>query len=135
MDITLQVIFNPKTHDLSYDTQKQARRYRRGDIVGVMLTGNTGLPSFNRPFAFIHITGVPNRPIAQIRARLTTPAFDPLVLVNDNPAQLRRRRWRIPRSILPQGIIDQLIANRQVTVTWAQVKPFVRKKLISNKLK
>ncbi len=47
------------------------------------------------------------------------------------PAIARKRAWRIPPNILPGVKKNKLIANREITVTWAQVKPFIRKKRVT----
>jgi len=35
VDIALQIVINPATHDLSYDAEKEARRLVRGDVIAV----------------------------------------------------------------------------------------------------
>ena len=212
MNITLQVILTPATHDLSYNPAKAARRYRRGDIVGVLLSSEvTEPPNPNTRLVFVHITGAPDRPIQTIRNKLTnnirsripysdvvpvfiwdemeaaggyspfldiptvsmSPDIDVTMVVR--PADLietqakfatitsttqdpqtfaytivgtvntwlltgeiyqkdRRREWRIPPGIVPTGLRNQLINDREIAITWTQAKPYIRKKIISNRL-
>jgi hypothetical protein len=46
----------------------------------------------------------------------------------------RKAKWRIPASILPVNIRNTLLTNREITVTWEQAKPFIRKKVVANRL-
>lgn len=60
----------------------------------------------------------------------------------DNKVQLdgeklglyRKRRWRIPPMLLPLALRQELLANRQITVAWADAKARIRRKIILNRL-
>lgn len=117
MNITLQVILNTKSHNVS--PEKETRRYRQGDIVDVYQA--VGPP--DGPLGFIHIIGFPNKPYQQIRNRLIIPIYNPVI-----PAErLRRRRWTIQ---LPD--MAQLIADKEITMPWGQVRPYIRRKIVVN---
>ncbi len=133
MNITLQVMLYPANHDLSYNLEKQAVRYRRGDIVKVYLTSEiVEPPTIGTRMAFIHITGVPDvAPFEDIKNILTRSIHNEVYL---NRPVLRRRAWRLPNANLPQAIKNQLIATQEITVTWTQAKPYIRKKAIVNAL-
>jgi hypothetical protein len=45
----------------------------------------------------------------------------------------RKRGWRIPASVLPANVRNQLLNNREITVTWLQAKPYVRNKIVADR--
>jgi len=134
MDITIQIMLVPPTHDLSASPEKDAARYRRGDIVSVYLSSEiTEAPSPASRLGFVHITAVPDSiPFSKIKSELLSSSYDPVILID--PDVWRKRKWRIPASVLPVDVRNTLLADREVTFTWSQVKPYVRKKIIYNKL-
>lgn len=143
MDISLQIIVEAASHDLSANPEKEAARYRRGDIVGVYLTSDVGAPSLNGRLGFVHITGVPDSiNISKIKNRLLGEIIDRVTVSDpdipggtvDTVDLIRRRAWRIPPSIIPVGVRNQLLTNREAAVTWGQIKPYVRKKIVSDRL-
>ena len=121
MDITLQIMAYPPIHDLSYNLAKEARRYQRGDIVAVYLRTNVvEPPHVGSRMVFVHITSVPITAI-QKAEKLINAHYDS---VNIN-LLLKRRRFNIDPQSLPLAIRNQLIANREITVTWTQAKPYL----------
>lgn len=145
MDISLQVIVIAANHDLSTNPQKEAARYRRGDIVNVYLTADVGSPSLIRRFGFIHITGIPDGPdpearFAKIEALLGDGVVDRVLVPDTDLPEMveeatlvRTRAWRVPPSIIPVAKRNQLLTDRETTVTWTQAKPYVRKKMVTIK--
>jgi len=122
MDITLQIMAYPPTHDLSYDPAKEARRYKRGDIVAVYLRSEiVEQPTAGGRMVFVHITDVPIIAI-QKAEKLMNPHYD---LININML-LKKRRFNIDPQSLPVAVRNQLIANREITVTWTQAKPYLK---------
>lgn len=132
MDITLHIIANPATHEL--EGMKAAMRYRRGDILDVYRAnkyatlqsdGNYKLnksPGHPR-FVFIHIKNIPDTLDKQkIKAKLIATVD----LLDDT---VRRRKWHIPPSILPSAFKQKLLAEKEITVEFATVKAYIRKKL------
>ena len=134
MDITLQVMIEPPTHDLSYDAAKNAARNRRGDVIGVYLTSDvTEPPNPNGRLGFIHITGVPDvLSFDRIRERLTSAFHDPLLVTEK--VMWRKRKWRIRASVIPAGARNTLLTTKELTVTWLQAKPYLRRKEVFNRL-
>jgi hypothetical protein len=143
---SLVVMVAPATHDLSYNVQKEAGRYRRGDIVDIVLTSKTQAPNVNGRLGYIHITGVPNR-ISLARAKevlLSLVTIDDPDYVNSgldidigqDVRQLitRTRQWRIPVSLIPLAKRQAMLNNREFTVNWATVKPYIRKKIVADRL-
>lgn len=139
MDISLQVIVVPATHTLP--TEKHERRYVAGDIVDVISTAKLadwdgteyrvrgGITSPR--LGFVHITGIPDRPLERIRNKLTRPYVDrdSVLVANPTGAILKRRAWRVPPTSIPAPIRNRLQTRREITVTWAQVKNFVANKM------
>lgn len=142
MNLTLQIIVQPAAHDLSYDSAKAARRYAVGDVVDVWdadvvapYNGTEHLlrePIANPRFVFVHVRGVPDRPLERVKLLLcgrdveigSIPGPDGL-----EPAIVgyyRRRRWGVVVSDIPAAIRNRLQSYRQITVTWTQVKNYLK---------
>lgn len=129
MNITIELLAIPKTHILS-DAAKEARRYRRGDIVEAFLRSEIiEPPSPNSPFIFIHINNVPDtRTFEQVKKKIMQPVYEPVIIVD--PEEYRRRKFRIRLGQLPQAVIDELTATREYEVSWTQAKNFIRRKAV-----
>jgi len=126
-------MLNPATHDLSYDPAKEAMRYRVGDVFDVFLTPANFTFSMDTRFGFIHITNVPDvYSIETIKKALSAPVRSTVII--DNPPLYRRRKWRIKPSAIPVGARNAMIANHELTVTWTQAKPYIRKKVVIDNL-
>jgi len=132
VDVTLEIMLEPATHDLSYDPEKAARRYRRGDILtgwvasqyATLTDGKYRLNAgaAGSPFAYVHITDVPNSIALKLRDKLTERLEE------------RRRRWRVPQSVLPAAIGAELLTMGEITVDWTAAKTRIRRKIIINPL-
>ncbi len=153
-DITLEIILDPSTHDLSYDLNKEAGRYRRGDIVHFWLAEEHATLDANgdyrliagaagvKVFGYIHIRNVPNPRAARMRDVLMSSTGETKEVVKTHPLlpgeaptetvpdMFRKRKWRIRRGVMTPTIRDRLLAEREITGTWQQMKPLIRRKII-----
>jgi len=156
VDVTLQIILEPSVHDLSYNPERDAMRYRRGDIHAGHLstdvaTFNGGTGDYNitegigsSTFGYIHITGVPVNLAVKARSVLSQstsetgmfekndPELGPIMIEESDPYRICR--WRIPRSVLPPAMLTALLADREITTTWALAKPRIRRKIVAVRL-
>jgi len=125
MDITLQVVIDAPAHAIRGDA-KIACRYRAGDIVGVYLSDEIlAPPNPSTRMGFVHITNAPDTySFNTIKRVLTQP------IITTHGGVDRRRAWRIPPSILPISARTTLINDREISYSWAQARPYVRKKLV-----
>lgn len=111
----------PPTHDLSYNLVKEAKRYKRGDIVAVYLRSKiVEPPHIGSRMVFIHITNVPV--IAIQKAEKLMMSYNDSV---NTETILKRRRFNINPQSLPLAVRNALITNREITVTWTQAKPYL----------
>ncbi len=137
MNLTLQILVAPSQHVIS-DPAKNARRYAVGDIVCVwdadVVAPYNGTAHIlrdvisNLKFVFVHVRGVPDRPLDLIRDRLCADDsdfgyFDGQLTVL---AYYRRRKFAAVLADIPTNIRNRLNADRQITVTWTQVKNYVK---------
>ncbi len=155
VDVTLQIMLEPATHDLSYNPEKAAARFRRGDIfaghlapdVATLTSGTYNITEGigSTVFGYVHITGVPTNLAVKARNVLIFGTSETAIEVKPDPVtgldeehvsldDWRLRRWRIPRSALTPGSLNKLLADREITITWAKVKPRIRKKIIAVRL-
>jgi hypothetical protein len=109
------------------DPEKQARGcYQIGDIVEVLddskhdgdLVANPIAP----PFYLVRITGVTK----EQALKYMQPYIDPATVGTENPVTLRRRLHNVEVANIPAGIKATLLADRYVSVSWAQVRNFIR---------
>ena len=127
INITLQVIIDPPTHNISDRPLTEAARSRPGDIVSVYFTENVGPMNPSLPLGFIHITGAPDVPLQ----RLINKVCGPLLEADEIT---RKHAWRVPPSVLPLALRNKLVADREITVTWTQAKTRIRKKIAATRL-
>lgn len=125
MDISLLIWADPDTH---------AQGYQLGDIISVSLMHNEECS--NARFVLVNITGVPDKAppdvlLARIKYMLEEPESI-IINISDAPTKSRRRRraWNIKPANIPQVIRTQLLADRKITVTWIQAKPFLLKRFV-----
>lgn len=156
VDVTLEIMLEPPTHDLSYAPEKEAARLRRGDILEIIrstdfatkdgdgdyrVTEGIGNPRFG----YIHITDVPNARARKMRDLLTQPTPetrerelpDPetgLPVVHIISDSYRMKRWRIPRSVIPAALKATLLAEREITVSWNAFRDRIRRKIVTSRL-
>lgn len=103
--------------------------YHRGDVVDVGLRHYDGC--HHPRFVLVHIEGVPDlapediqlRRLKQMLERHTIKGFG---------EEVRRRSWRVDVASLPTAIRNELLTNREYTVTWTQAKNYLGKKVVTN---
>lgn len=137
MNLTLQILIAPATHNIS-DPAKAARRYTQGDLVEIwdadIVAPYNGTAHLMRDvisspkFVFVHVRGVPDRPMAIVKERLLT--WDVEVGTFDGEVSVigyyRRRRFSAVLANIPTNVRNRLQSDRQITVTWTQVKNYVK---------
>lgn len=132
MDITLQIMAKPATHDLSYDPAKEARRYIKGDVISVYKRSDCPEPPApNTRMVFIHITDVPIIAIQKAKALMGedfTLIPGPEVGSWDKDVN-RRRKWNVADVDLPVPALNKLKNDREFTVTWTKAKPYLKNKV------
>lgn len=135
--ITLQIMVNVGTHDLSYDLMKAAIRHRNGDILAVYPTSDLAdLVGGDYKFrdvissprsVFVHVRDVPQG--------LEDKAIRRLIERHQPAAEVfRLRLFRIPPSVVPAATLATLLAEKELTVDWLQAKQFIRQKSITTLL-
>jgi len=132
--LTLQIIVNAPTHAVN-DSKGAAYRYRNGDIIAGHRTADNATfdgtkwfwnwPITSPRTVFVHITGVPDALIDNALLRLSEQHKTANI-------KLRKRRFRIPPSVVPNTWLQQLLIDRETTVSWTVAKQRVRKKLVTN---
>ncbi len=117
--VTLQILKNTHTHNLS--TQKKARRIVMGDIIAIYPRINVP-PSPNSNCYFIHINNMPNK-LAR-RTKLALENYDYFIneLGEPDSTFISKRRFFIKIPHIPLSIRRRLIADRECTITWNQIK-------------
>lgn len=118
-------------HDNAHaDPVKDARGcYRRGDIVQVLddsahdgdLVKNPIMP----PWILVRITGVTK---AQAE-KYMLPYIDPATVNTERPVTLRRRLHNVEVASIPSAIRTKLLSDRYVSVSWSQVRNYIRNRL------
>jgi len=112
------------------DPEKQARGcYSIGDIVEVLddskhdgdLVKNPIAP----PFYLVRITGVTKAQADKYMA----PYIDPATVGTENPVTLRRRQFNVEVASIPAAIRNKLMADRYVSVSWSQVRNYIRNRM------
>lgn len=95
--------------------------YKRGDIVDVRPDGwhwgtEEGLPKF----VIVKVPGLDPERVKH--------AMEPHHDLSDaeNPKMIRRRKWNLDSSVIPQGIRAALFSTGSLTITPAQLRSFVR---------
>ncbi len=99
-------------------------KWRRGEIVEIFEM-SSGRPS--SAFVNIHITGIP-KTLEQIRNKVMRRHWADDEEEGEEPVALARRRWVIDHTIIPAGKLQELQDNGHFTVTWAQVKAFIKRR-------
>ena len=136
MDVALQIIINEPTHPLQ-NPEQEAMRLKNGDIMQAFLATRIGdlsgsdyiprQPVTSPRMGFVFITGVPNVVIKKLHRFLTSEHMD----ISDplDVKTLVRRKWGIPFAGVPAPILNELQTNKYITVTWTQVKNYLRNKI------
>lgn len=144
MNLSFQILIAPATHDLSYNPAKAARRYAQGDLVDIWnadiiapYDGQNHVlrePISNPRFAFVHVRGVPDRPLSVVKERLLATDTEVGTFWDEEDQRnavaiigyYRRKRFNTVISSIPANVRNRLQADRQITVTWTQVKNYVK---------
>lgn len=137
MNLTLQILVAPATHTIP-DAAKAARRYAVGDLVEIwdadIVAPYDGTAHLLRDvissmkFVFVHVRGVPDRPLAAVKARLLDSdieigTFDGERIVI---GYYRRKRFNLVLADIPTNVRNRLQSDRQITVMWTQVKNYIK---------
>lgn len=103
-------------------------RWRRGEVVDVFPLEQCPGPAGHPRHLHIHITGVPFT-LEQVKRALTKRhSGDPALELLDQGI-IARRRFCINAADIPINARNQLVTNREITVTWNQVKSYIRRRL------
>lgn len=138
MNLTLQILIAPATHVIA-DPAKNARRYTQGDLVCVWdadvvapYNGTAHLmrePISNPKFVFVHVRDVPAQ-VTLDRARDRLLGSDEEFGFFDGEltvlAYHRRKKFGAVLADIPANVRNRLQADRQITVTWTQVKNYIK---------
>lgn len=138
MNFTLQILVAPATHTIA-DPAKNARRYAVGDLVCIwdadVVAPFNGTAHLMRDvisspkFVFVHVRGVP--------AQVTLERAQERLLARDEEfgffdgemtvlAYHRRKKLGAVLADIPTSVRNRLQSDRQITVTWTQVKSYVK---------
>ncbi len=138
MNITLQILVAPSQHVIA-DPDKNARRYAVGDIVCVwdadVVAPYNGTDHILRDeisttkFVFVHVRSVPAQ-VTLERARDRLLGSDETFGYFDGDqtvlAYYRRKKFGAVLESIPTAVRNRLQTDRQITVTWTQVKNYVK---------
>ena len=125
VDITL-VLFR---HD-----NPNATDNRVGDVHTLYLTSELGDTRRFDQWVYVHITGVPNVGAAKLkRFRNKLRSYDRVVVgtLPDGTDQVVARnykKWGVHPRALPTGVRQALNRDGEITVTWTQVKNYLKRK-------
>lgn len=136
MNLTFQILVAPATHNLA-DPAKAARRYAVGDVVCVWdadaVAPYNGTNHLMRDvisstkYVFVHVRNVP---VTLERARERLLADDVTVGTFEGEVAIigyfRRKKFGAELASIPANIRNRLQADRQITVTWTQVKNYIK---------
>jgi hypothetical protein len=137
MNLTLQVLVAPSQHNIP-DPVKRARRYDVGDLVCVwdadVVAPYNGTAHILRDvvgpeFIYIHVRDVPAQ-ITLERAREKLLERDEEFGFFDGEmtvlAYHRRKKFGAVLADIPTAARNRLQSDRQITVTWTQVKNYIK---------
>lgn len=137
MNITLQILVQPATHNIA-NPAKAARRYAVGDLIMVfdadVVAPYNGTAHILRDvisspkFVFVHVRGVPDRPLAAVKERLLDSDMEIGTFEGERVVigYYRRKRFNAVLADIPTNIRNRLQSDRQITVTWTQVKNYIK---------
>ena len=143
-DFTAQVIYQPSTHQMG-NPKHNAQRYQVGDVIAVepialhnTYDEGTGdwvrNNAINPKFLYINVTGVPNSidPRRLTEEEVIANDSPILIEVQENPTIRRRmRKFHINPSLIPLAGKQKLLADGQITVTFAAFKSVVQRKVVN----
>ena len=137
MNLTLEILVAPATHPIA-NPDKAARRYAVGDIISVfdadIVAPYNGTNHILRDvisttkFVYVHVRGVPDRPLDVVREKLLDSDVEIGTFTEGRAiiGYYRRKRFNAVLSNIPNNIRNRLNTDRQITVTWTQVKNYVK---------
>ena len=154
MDITLKVLVNPNTSQMTND--RDMIRQRRGDIMSVYLASKVSTlqpngdylltsGNLNPLMTYIHVTGIPSaigdeERLIALRERFTSP----ITRLNDEQpdadiglfhfSAIRHRQWRILFSTFTTPVRNALRNGGERTFTWAEFKTHIKRRDVTNHL-
>lgn len=105
------------------DSAQEPTHFRRGDIVNVRPYGGTLDNVSNAAMVFVHVTDIPDAVLPHMKQRWRRSHTDAY------GTPLHRCAYWLRYMDAPQGVQDTLASDRQVTVTWAQIKGYIRDKV------
>jgi len=118
------IMAKDKTHT---DPDKDARCYKRGDIVEVFEHGKMQTPPVGSPFVLVRVTGITKAQADQYmeedKEAFITPKLEPDYIM------VRRRVYHIDYTLLPLAIINKLRDGRFIEISLLQAKNFIRNKV------
>ena len=132
MQISLTIYSDPPARDFS--KPKSHQWYRKGDIINVQMWH--GEPLGAPRFVFVHVVDIPEpRPVEQLFERLYTLLMSTLFeQIGEERVLLRRRKWRLVFSRMPAAQQTALRDDRNITLTWRQLKVLLRTKTIHDNI-
>jgi hypothetical protein len=133
MNVSLQVFLNPPSHEL--EGQKNAARYKRGDVIAVYETESLAdwvdnefrhKDEFSSKWVFLHITET-NRTLEQIRASLMCEA-------TSVEGMVRRRKMMVDPANISESLFNKLKLHGEVTVSFSELFPHLKNKEVTEDL-
>jgi len=102
----------------------------QGDIIGVYRTVN--FVSVGPHFRWIHVIGFPVGDFPPLKRMLERRDYQPTGEFDVNGPEIYRLRnsriWHVPRGSLPTVRRNELRTTGETTMTWANVRPLIRRK-------
>ncbi len=142
--VCFEVLEQAPTHDLSSNPEKEARQYRRGDVISVFLTppvstwrpgqGDWQLNSaIGTPrLVYIHVMEVPSDRWHSLRNQMQEKLYANQEQQED---KLRNAKWRVQIWRLPVNPREKLLEDRQVTMQWNVFRSRLCKKNVHDRYK
>lgn len=137
MNLTLEILIAPATHTIA-DPAKAVRRYAVGDVIGVfdadVVAPHNGTNHILRDvisttkFVYVHVRGVPDRPLDVVREKLLDSDVEVGTFDGERViiGYYRRKRFNVVLSSIPTNVRNRLQSDKQITVTWTQVKSYIK---------
>lgn len=127
MDLTIEVMLPPRG---ATDFHTSAHpRWRVLAIVAVYPLKTVDVVGMPRT-GYIHVTGVPMPPawsgLSEDEVKLRINAKLAAVWEAENGSEIERRLWCGLASMLSTKLRNDLLTDRQITVTWTQAKGAIR---------
>jgi hypothetical protein len=148
-DLTVTILAHVGTDPLS--GKKEAMRYKVGDITQARLSVNVatkvgndyilgGSGALSNPdVVYVHITDVPNAQAAKAGRlmedeRELTARGQPGGGDEGDYISRRLHKYRVEKQDIPAAARQALIDDGEITVTWTQAKPYIKKKVVIDEM-